>query len=100
MVLAPALQLALIYAIIVGATGHVRTGSQKVMVAMLASDTSTFLAALERGQMLILLGVTCRCTWVGRNVAIRLAVEFVPRLAILRVYVQRLLKALVGLVMI
>ena len=68
------------------------------MVAMLAPDASAFLAALERGQVLVLgarLSVIRRGTRVGWNVAIRLSVEFVSRLPILRVDVQRLLKALV-----
>ena len=73
------------------------------MVAMLASDTPAFLAALERGQVLVwsgLLGVAGSCAGVGGDVTIRLSVELISRLAILRVDVKRLLKTLVRLVMV
>ena len=70
------------------------------MVAMLASDTTTyagfFAAAFKRGQMLF------GCGGVRGKVTVRLSVEFVARLlAVLRrVDIERLLEALVRLVVI
>lgn len=59
-------------------------------MAMLASDSTwAFLTALERGQVLVwsgLLGVAACCAaGVGGDVTIRLSVELISRLAILRV---------------
>ena len=75
------------------------------MVAMLTSDTTwAILAALERGQVFILSAllwvVVCGTARICRNVTIRLSVKLVTRLTILRIYVKRLLKTLVRLVMV
>ena len=74
-------------------------------MAMLTSDSTwAILAALERGQVLILSAllwvVVCGAAWICRNVTIRLSVKLVTRLTILRIYVERLLKTLVRLVMV